>query len=121
MQETKSLVRLIFAFLMRLIKLIFRTFPLFGRVVRAQLRSFPKLKMMYLRLMSRPENQHVPDVALATSQVSVLKAEIPIPRKRPLTPHAAIIFSDLKGVINQKKTTIDAATFDSASSPKGLL
>lgn len=101
------------------IKRFFRAIPFFQRAVHALFRIFPKLQVMYLRLFLPLVNQNA-QVCLACDKEAVAKQNIPFPRKRPLTPHAAIIYRDLKTVTLRNKTSAEATSHHQASSPKGL-
>lgn len=102
MQEIKSLVRSLCAFLMRPIKCLFRAIPVFEGVGRALFRRFPLLSAIYLRLMP-PLSQQTADSATGTVEV-VSHLEAPPARKRPLTPGAEEIMRDLHAVMHQNTT-----------------
>lgn len=120
MQEIKRLVRSFFAFLMKPIKRLFRAMPLLQRAVQGLFRVFPKLEMMYVRLMPPRVNQSDIEAAIVSEEVVPSQLKVYFPRKRPLTPNAAIIFSDLKSVVHQNTTCVDTSSLNEASSPKGL-
>ena len=105
MQEIKALVRSFFVFLRGPIKRIFRAVPLFERIARAIFRRFPAVALFYLRLLSPPSVAHVTGPR-ADSQRSELDAAGSLtseplfpPKKRKLTPHANLIFVDLKAAV----------------------
>jgi len=124
MQEVKKLVRKLLrflcAFLMGAIKRVLRAIPPLERASRAFLRGFPKLRTIYLRLM--PPLQDYGADSVSRSSGGVPLAPSAPPRKRPLTPNAAVIFSDLKKVVpqnTQNNSSVGSAKADSVASPKG--
>ena len=119
MQEIKKLVRYLFAFLMRLIRHLFRTVPLLKHAAIALFRRFPRVGVFYSHLMPPLQNQHVADAVSTSIEKIEPIVQIAPPRKRPLTPHAAMIFNDLKTAVCHNETHGDATKLASVPSSKG--
>ena len=119
MQEVKKLVRFLFVFLMRPLRLIFREIPLFERAGRALFRRFPKLRLIYTRLMPPLNKQNGASSVLGSLGWGRPLAQTALPRNRPLTPHASMIYSDLQAAVRHNKTVSDSTRLDSASTSKG--
>lgn len=91
MQKIKVSVRVLLVFLCRQVTYIIRSIPIFKRFANILIRYFPRLALIYMRMMSRPS---------------------PAKKKCVLTPNATAIFNDLKAAKSQLQA---AAHFESPS------